>query len=182
MTNFPNPSGRPCLNLISTLGSRLTTNPNERLQTPADLDEWLTSQDLSASRSTRADLVAARSLREASYALVNSAISGTQPDRDALDIVNDTARTAPRRQLTWTGTAYAAAEARRPALDNLALVAADTIALLTSPDRDRLHQCEAHHCATPFLISPGTRPRRWCSSKTCGNRARVHAYRQRARA
>ena len=181
MTEFPNPTGRPCLNLIATVGSRLTSAPNDRLRGPADLDEWLASQGLLAMSSTRADLANARALREAIYSLVTSAMRASEPDHRALGIVNNAARHAPRPQLTWTTTGYTAPDPKRPLSHALAAVAADAVDLLSGPDRHRLHQCEAEHCATVFLDGVTNRPRRWCSSKTCGNRARVTAHRQRTR-
>ena len=62
----------------------------------------------------------------------------------------------------------------------LAQLARDGIDVLTGPDAVRLHQCERDTCAT-FFLDPSRGPhRRWCSSKTCGNQARVSAHRARA--
>lgn len=177
---FPNPAGRPSLNLVATVRSRLTKSPIERLQTPTDLNEWLSSQGLPASTSTHADLTSARALREAIHALVTAALSASEPDPAALDIVNEFAQHPDRPRLYWTRCGYTSTGTTRTARVQLAAVAADAITLLAGPDVVRLHQCEAENCGTAFLLNPSTHTRRWCSSTTCGNRARVNAHRQRA--
>jgi predicted RNA-binding Zn ribbon-like protein len=62
----------------------------------------------------------------------------------------------------------------------LARVARQAAGDLASPMAQALHACEADDCGALFL-DPGGR-RRWCSSATCGNRERVRAHRERARA
>ena len=62
----------------------------------------------------------------------------------------------------------------------LALIARDLVDLVGGPHRVRLHQCEADVCGTFFVDTSRAGSRRWCSSATCGNRARVAAHRGRA--
>jgi predicted RNA-binding Zn ribbon-like protein len=60
----------------------------------------------------------------------------------------------------------------------MAAFAADAIALITGPGRDRLHHCSAPGCVLAFL---GADPRRrWCCD-ACGNRARQARHYRRTR-
>lgn len=62
----------------------------------------------------------------------------------------------------------------------IATIARDAVHLLTGADIHRVRHCQADDCDRVFLDTsrPGTR--RWCSMETCGNRAKVRAFRARA--
>ncbi|GAQ54457.1 CGNR zinc finger [Streptomyces acidiscabies] len=98
----------------------------------------------------------------------------TPPPGTGLAVLNSALAAAPSTpRLTWP-----AAGPRRttdpdtgnPAAASLALLAEDTVDLLTGPDADQLTECAAQGCARWFLRSHGAR--RWCSTK-CGNRVRA---------
>lgn len=176
------PSERVCLNLVATLGDRLTDAPTEHLTTPRDLDKWLQAHRLPGRRATAADLQAAIRLREAIQSLVAAAVESRPPGAPELSIVNAAAVRTPSSHLLWHEGEFTASGSRPAVGELLGVIATDLMNLLTGPERSRLRQCEATGCATPFLSRDGGRPRRWCSSATCGNRARVSAHRRRARA
>jgi predicted RNA-binding Zn ribbon-like protein len=44
---------------------------------------------------------------------------------------------------------------------------------------ERMKACRADDCRWAFLDTSKNRSRCWCSMESCGNRAKVHAYRQR---
>ena len=48
-------------------------------------------------------------------------------------------------------------------------------------ERERLRRCEAPDCRQAFVDLSRNRSRRYCSSRTCGNRLHVAAYRARRR-
>ncbi|WP_069173292.1 CGNR zinc finger domain-containing protein [Streptomyces griseus] len=48
-------------------------------------------------------------------------------------------------------------------------------------ERERLRRCEAPDCRRAFVDLSRNRSRRYCSSRTCGNRLHVAAYRARRR-
>jgi predicted RNA-binding Zn ribbon-like protein len=48
-------------------------------------------------------------------------------------------------------------------------------------ERDRLRRCEAPDCRHAFVDLSRNRSRRYCDSRTCGNRLHVAAYRARRR-
>src|SRR3954454_3690172 len=44
---------------------------------------------------------------------------------------------------------------------------------------ERMKACKAEDCRWAFLDTSKNKSRAWCSMESCGNRAKVHAYRQR---
>jgi hypothetical protein len=53
--------------------------------------------------------------------------------------------------------------------------------LLVAGERERLRRCEAPDCGRAFVDLSRNRSRRYCDSRTCGNRLHVAAYRARQR-
>ncbi|MFJ6213643.1 CGNR zinc finger domain-containing protein [Streptomyces sp. NPDC092296] len=66
--------------------------------------------------------------------------------------------------------------------DHLAAEAGMALAfILVAGERERLRRCEAPDCARTFVDLSRNRSRRYCDSRTCGNRLHVAAYRARRR-
>jgi hypothetical protein len=53
--------------------------------------------------------------------------------------------------------------------------------LIITGERDRLRRCDAPACRRAFVDLSRNRSRRYCDSRTCGNRLHVAAYRARRR-
>ncbi|MGW7053726.1 CGNR zinc finger domain-containing protein [Streptomyces sp. NPDC054887] len=53
--------------------------------------------------------------------------------------------------------------------------------LVVSGEQERLRRCEAPDCRRAFVDLSRNRSRRYCDSRTCGNRLHVAAYRARRR-
>ena len=53
--------------------------------------------------------------------------------------------------------------------------------IVVAGERERLRYCEAPDCARVFVDLSRNRSRRYCDSRTCGNRLHVAAYRARQR-
>ncbi|MDB1088951.1 CGNR zinc finger domain-containing protein [Streptomyces sp. ACA25] len=53
--------------------------------------------------------------------------------------------------------------------------------LVVAGERERLRRCEAPDCGRAFVDLSRNRSRRYCDSRTCGNRLHVAAYRARQR-
>ncbi|AUG76008.1 hypothetical protein CFP65_1093 [Kitasatospora sp. MMS16-BH015] len=53
--------------------------------------------------------------------------------------------------------------------------------IVMAGERERLRRCEAPSCARVFVDLSRNRSRRYCDSRTCGNRLHVAAYRARQR-
>ena len=165
--------GHAALDLTATLGGRLKEETRELIATPADLDRWLASSGLAARRpgSTDDDVLLARDLREAIYALASG--SRRPGARETLNAI--AARPAARPHLT----ASSKIRLEGAAAELLATVARDSIELLGGADRGRIRQCEGDGCAILFLDLSRTGERRWCSMAGCGNRAKARAFRNR---
>lgn len=63
----------------------------------------------------------------------------------------------------------------------LAPVAESVAEMLAHADFDLIRQCEGDHCVLWFYDRTKAHRRRWCSAQFCGNRAKVAAFRARAR-
>ena len=129
----------------------------------------------------RADLLAVRKLRAAFQGVL------TAPDRAraaaCVNAVVAEARTTPR--LTdhdghdWHVHFFApgASLAQHLAADcGMALAF-----LIAADERDRLRECDAPDCSRVLVDFSRNRSRRYCDSRTCGNRLHVAAYRERRR-
>lgn len=172
------PTERIGLALVATVGGRYSDAPAERLPDAAALGAWLRAHGLDVTDCTAHDLIQARELREAIFELVEAAVLRRPPRAAALTAVDTASRAAANRTLLWDNeNGFHLGDGPATVAGALATIALDTADLLTGPDRDRLHQCEAESCGTVFVASPGGRARRWCSSATCGNRERVRAFR-----
>jgi predicted RNA-binding Zn ribbon-like protein len=167
--------GHPALDLTATLQGRLKDSPRELLNGPEDLARWLVAAGL-ASPDVECDAATvrvARELREAVHQLVHAHLAGERPPDRARRVLNQVARrgSAPR-QLTAKGEAVLDGDA----LQRLAFVANEAIALLGSTARGRLRKCENEGCAVLFVDLSRSGARRWCSMAACGNRHMVAEF------
>jgi predicted RNA-binding Zn ribbon-like protein len=172
-------SGRLCLDFVATVGERWRRS-FERLLTPDDLGRWLLEASLveAQPRVRRAQLEAARTLREAIYRVARLAGEGNPDARDIEEINAWAAKPAlaPRlgadaRSVTWS--------AERPVDAALATVARDAVDLLSGPLAGGVRECAAPDCALLFVDHSRPGRRRWCSMSACGNRVKTAAYRYR---
>ncbi len=177
-TDFRFYLGSLALNFSATLGFRAGTSI-ERIPTPAALGRWIVAAGLApAAEPSAADYRAAIALREAIFAAGNAIVAGKRPPAAAVATVNAAARTgSPVVQLD-PRTLEARPLAKHPVRAALASVAADAIAVFAR-DRARLGRCEDANCGALTLSAARGAARRWCSMRTCGNRAKVAAYRER---
>jgi predicted RNA-binding Zn ribbon-like protein len=53
--------------------------------------------------------------------------------------------------------------------------------LLVSPERALVRECASGTCSWLFVDRSRTHQRRWCSMKTCGNRAKARRFYTRRR-
>jgi predicted RNA-binding Zn ribbon-like protein len=60
-------------------------------------------------------------------------------------------------------------------------VAWSAAGLLVSDERNDVRECASDRCSWLFVDRSRTKKRRWCSMRTCGNRAKVHRFQQRRR-
>ncbi|MFL5274177.1 MAG: CGNR zinc finger domain-containing protein [Anaeromyxobacteraceae bacterium] len=174
--------GSLALDFVGTVGGRASPSPEERLPDPAALSAWLGEAGFPIpARVDEGDLEEARALREALFQLATDALEGRRSGRAALARVNAAARGVRHGALVLGADgrrAWAADDAVRLALGR---VAEDGI-LVLSDSRDRLARCELPGCGALLLSRSRSDRRRWCSMETCGNRAKVAAFRARQKA
>lgn len=170
--------GRLPLDLPATLAGRVSGQHREALATPADLDRWLVAAGLSetAPGSDAGDLSAARTLREALFALAMARAEGRPPPEASRLALNGFA--ALPAAAPWLDAA-GGVQLKGGVRALLASVAREAVLLLGGPEAARIRQCAGASCAILFLDTSRKGDRRWCSMSACGNRAKVAAYRGR---
>jgi predicted RNA-binding Zn ribbon-like protein len=125
----------------------------EELTTPAALVAWLADHGLQpGSRATTAEYEEARRVREALRAglAVRFAEGGAGVEPQASGVPGAVGR-----------------------------ILAEVSAGMADGTWERLKACRAHDCRYAFLDTAKNRSRAWCSMQSCGNRAKVAAYRER---
>jgi predicted RNA-binding Zn ribbon-like protein len=151
----------------------------EDLQTPKQLLEWLDSHGLEPGRrATSADLQQARRVREALRELLRAHNDCDCEPEAALAVIDDAACRA------HLGVRFSGGRARiEPRNEGvrgaLGRILAEVSAGMADGTWDRIKACRADDCQFAFLDTAKNRSRAWCSMASCGNRAKVHAYRRR---
>jgi len=173
-------AGRVSLDLMATLGNRC----GERLPDVAALETWLLAGGLveEACGADPDDLGAFRALRGALFGVVDAELRGDRPSAGDLETINAAAAApahGPRLAIGADGLRRERAAPR--AAEVLGEIARDAIDLLTGPERALLRECAAEDCSGIYVDASRGRTRRWCSTRRCGNRARVAAHRMRRR-
>ncbi|MCU7821525.1 CGNR zinc finger domain-containing protein [Kitasatospora sp. DSM 101779] len=171
---------------LSILVELLNTAPeacgSEQLPDTAALDAFVVKQEISEIDSlTAADLAAVQLLRGRLREVFSA-----RSTEDAAELVNAVvaaAGTTPR--LTnhdhhdWHIHYFAPHAAIG---DHLAAELGMALAFIVmAGERERLRRCEAPDCERVFVDLSRNRSRRYCDSRTCGNRLHVAAYRARQR-
>ncbi len=173
--------GSLALDLVGTVGRRASGAPEERLPDAAALGAWLAEAGLlEGAAPTERDLAEARVLREALHSAGTAVLDGAPVRRADLAVVNRAAAALRAGAPQLTPSLAQRWEAERPVAFALARVAADGIDLLAH-HADRLARCELPGCGALLLSRSRGEARRWCSMETCGNRAKVAAFRARRR-
>ncbi|RDI49411.1 CGNR zinc finger domain-containing protein [Nocardia mexicana] len=142
------------------------------------LRRWLAERDLPAGdRPVRdADLRRAVRLREGLRALL---ISREDPDVDVGDL-DDLARDLPLVVQSVTGAPQVVPRARESADAALARLLAIVAAASADGTWGRLKACRNPDCRWAYYDHSRNRSRTWCSMETCGNQAKVRAFRRRS--
>lgn len=172
--------GHNAIDLAATLQARLKPVPRELLKTPHDLARWLVAAGLAPilPDASESDLLLARSLREAIFALANAQLPGG-PDPSAAVAVLNTVAAAPAAapQLTPRGDVHLVG----PVAALLATLARDAVQLFGGESAEHIRQCQSPTCSLLFVDTSRSGHRRWCSMSGCGNKAKVAEFRRRQR-
>jgi predicted RNA-binding Zn ribbon-like protein len=151
----------------------------EDLTTPQELADWLSGHELDpGARATKADLEEARAVREALRDLL-SAHNEVEADVPRATAVIDAAA-----QRVGLGIRFADGRARaEPSAPGvrgaLGRILAEVSVGMADGTWERMKACRADDCRWAFLDTAKNRSRAWCSMQSCGNRAKVAAYRDR---
>lgn len=189
--------GALCLDLVNTIDPRHTRERDEYLDSYRALVEWAAHAGLvgpeparrllaaGEARPAQAERVRARavSLREALYPLFAPGRRASSDD-DSLAVLTEEIRRAYANAevAAVQDGGYAVAFAGGDELDQMLWpIARSAVELLQSPDRHRIKECAGHGCGWLFVDRSKAGRRRWCSMGSCGNRAKVQRYRERAR-
>jgi predicted RNA-binding Zn ribbon-like protein len=189
--------GALCLDFANTLGDR-PRNSEEHLNDWRDLVAWgqqaglLSASQAAAVRASAAKdtpasekaLVRAKALREALFRIFAELAAGRRAAPADLDLLNvQLASALPHARIKAqdAGFGWTWAEGK-PSLDRLLWpVVRSAAEMLVSPERVCLRECASHVCSWLFIDHSPTQRRRWCSMKTCGNRAKARAFYARQR-
>ncbi|MGH7728103.1 MAG: CGNR zinc finger domain-containing protein [Vulcanimicrobiaceae bacterium] len=152
----------------------------ERVPAPADLGRWFAAASLAErTATTLAEYRRAIALREAIYSLGSALLEARKPAASDVATINAAAAARRATQELDPKTLRIRQAARASVGTALARIAEDAIALFGGPDRARLRSCRHPSCGALMLNAQSGPERQWCSMATCGNRAKVAAYRQR---
>jgi predicted RNA-binding Zn ribbon-like protein len=160
--------GDVSLDLVNTLGWRLTGYPREEAQEA---------------------LSRAIVLREAIHRLISAHIAGESQDENDLSALNRELSVAlSRLRVMPAGGTYgwdwdrSGDHGGAPLDSPLWPVAHSAAEILTSPKLGRVKLCAGEGCGWLFLDESRNGSRRWCDSRDCGNRERVRRHLARKRA
>jgi predicted RNA-binding Zn ribbon-like protein len=157
------------------------------LQSDSDVKAWLRRLEIPVAKGTLSFsdgvlLHKARELREIALAAVKDQKSGKKPSLIAL---NRFLEAAPSHAALMTDDARNIRVTRVYGKETveafLAPVAEAVADLLANGDFDLIRPCESNTCVLWFYDRTKGHRRRWCTSTGCGNRAKVAAFRARAR-
>jgi predicted RNA-binding Zn ribbon-like protein len=152
----------------------------EAFNTPKELSAWLCERELleAGARVTRVDLAEAVRVREALRDVLSAKVGIDVDLAAAMAEIDAAARraglelrfdpTCPRVEPTIGGV--------RGAIGRILVEVYDE---MVDGIWERMKACKADDCRWAFLDTSKNRSRAWCSMDSCGNRAKVHAYRQR---
>jgi predicted RNA-binding Zn ribbon-like protein len=186
-------SGHVCLDFTNTLDGRLKETQQEFLSSYSDLIAWgqqaqivtdeearrLLEEEARRPDDAKTTLQRAVTLREALYRIYEKVAEEAAPEESDL-IILDTMLSqgmAQARILVEGDDFRWGWEAQGEVLESvLWVVARATADLLTTDLRHAVRMCEAEDCGWLFLDTSKNHSRRWCSMKSCGNRAKARRY------
>ena len=191
-------AGDASLDLANTMSPRFGDRSQDHLRNYQDLLVWvLRAGELSAAEAARlaklarADPAAAagalariKGLREAIYAVFSAVAENQARPAESFERLREAVDRAGRHRvlhpLREGGARWAWQDepADLGAIgDHLAWGAAE---LLVDPARlARIKECPGENCGWLFVDTTKNAGRMWCSSRDCGNRSKIHRYRQR---
>lgn len=161
--------------VIEFVNTHRLRSGTERLETPSQLRTWLIEHGLLApgAKVSSDDLAWATRVREAIRDLVDG-----RCERDASAALERASREA--RLAIRFGLQEAQLEASAGGVAGaIGRILLEIAIGMSDGTWERVKVCEADDCRTAFLDTTKNGSRAWCSMQSCGNRAKVRAYRKR---
>jgi predicted RNA-binding Zn ribbon-like protein len=165
------------LDFVNTLDLRPYA---ETLDTPAALGDWLSNRGLleSGTRVTKADFDEAIRVREALRDLLASQ-NEIEVDVERAGLELDDAICRAKLALRFVACDMRLVPGVGGVRGAVGSILAEVANAMAEGTWDRMKACRADDCRWVFLDTAKNRSRAWCSMRSCGNRAKVQAYRER---
>lgn len=146
----------------------------ERLHTPEDLGDWISSRfDAIDTPVSDSQFAAAIDVRRAITVLAHSAADAQRFQTPSVDLLNQTASATPVRPYLPGGSTLRPTPTMTAVLST---IAANAIDILITPGQ-RVRRCAGENCQLIFFDHSRPNARRWCSMARCGNRAKARVHR-----
>jgi predicted RNA-binding Zn ribbon-like protein len=152
----------------------------EDLDSPRALVAWLAEHGLleAGTRASRAELAEAQTLREALRDLL-AAHNGLDVDLDAATARIDEAACRARLALRFSECESRLEPGAGGVRGALGKILIEVTGAMADGTWERMKACRADDCLWAFLDTAKNQSRAWCSMRSCGNREKVRAYRER---
>ena len=169
--------GRQCLNFVGTMKHRHSSR-EELLNEPELLSEWAVQGGLldAGVDVTDDDLAAALEVREAIYRTVTARLEDRRLRRADVELLNEW---ASQPQLTPRLLRTGGVRREGTPAQLLASLAADLLDLIAGTDIENVKRCAHPDCTRLYLDTSRAKNRHWCDMGSCGNQAKVQAFRAR---
>lgn len=170
---------RDGIELVRDFVNTWDSDDGEELATPAAVRTWFSERGILAAsaRVSADDRARTVALREAIRALL---LRNNEVDVDAQpQALGQVARRA-RLELAFAADGTPSLEPRAGGVDGaLGRIVAAIAAAHGDGSWSRLKACRADDCRWAFVDHARNRSRSWCSMRSCGNRAKARAFRDR---
>jgi predicted RNA-binding Zn ribbon-like protein len=152
----------------------------EELGTPQDLSAWLGAHGVlePGAPVTAAELAEATRVREALRDLLAAKV-GLEVDVDAAKAEIDAAARRAGLELRFDPTCPRVEPTVGGVRGAIGRILVEVYDEMVDGTWERMKACKADDCRWAFLDTSKNKSRAWCSMESCGNRAKVNAYRQR---
>lgn len=182
-------AGNLALDFANTVHSHGAEDPGDDLTSINELEEWARQSGILSSPPVRSHhpqidepraFRRALALREAIYRFFSSIAENERPSDAALFTLQKMHRASARTQVLvrkGKGFEFVWPDSVHPIERIMAEVSRSAGELLTSDALKRVRQCSSANCSWLFVDQSRGGRRRWCDMRVCGNRAKIHRFR-----